>query len=42
MGNEGGWIDLNLGTPDPVLSAIRSDNPRVVVVVVVVVLLLLL
>lgn len=28
MGKEGGGIDLNLGTPDPVLSAIRSDSPR--------------
>lgn len=27
-GREGGGVDLNLGTPDPVLSAIRSDNPR--------------
>lgn len=31
MGREGGWIDLNFGTPEPVLSAIRSDNPREVV-----------
>ncbi len=28
MGKEGGGIDLNLGTPDPVRSAIRSDKPR--------------
>lgn len=33
MGSEGGWMDLNLGTPDPVLSATRSDKPRVVAVV---------
>jgi len=30
MGSEGGWMDLNLGTPEPVLSATRSENPRVV------------
>lgn len=27
MGSEGGGSDLNLGTPDPVRSAIRSDSP---------------
>lgn len=27
MGSWGGGRDLNLGTPDPVRSAIRSDNP---------------
>lgn len=27
MGSEGGGIDLNFGTPDPVLSAIRSESP---------------
>lgn len=26
-GREGGGVDLNLGIPDPVRSAIRSDNP---------------
>ena len=26
IGSEGGGSDLNLGTPEPVLSAIRSDN----------------
>lgn len=26
MGREGGGIDLNLGTPEPVRSAIRSDK----------------
>ena len=28
MGSDGGGIDLNLDTPDPLLSAIRSENPR--------------
>lgn len=28
VGIEGGGIDLNLGTPEPVLSAMRSDSPR--------------
>ena len=27
MGNDGGGIDLNFGTPEPVLSAIRSESP---------------
>ena len=27
MGSWGGGSDLNLGTPDPVRSAIRSDSP---------------
>lgn len=27
MGKEGGVIDLNLGTPDPILSAIRLESP---------------
>lgn len=27
MGSEGGGRDLNLGTPDPVLLAIRSPSP---------------
>lgn len=27
MGSEGGGRDLNLGTPEPVLSAIRSPRP---------------
>lgn len=27
MGSDGGGRDLNLGTPDPVLSAIRSPSP---------------
>lgn len=27
MGREGGGSDLNLGTPEPVLSAIRSPRP---------------
>lgn len=26
-GKEGGGVDLNFGTPEPVLSAIRSDKP---------------
>jgi len=28
MGREGGGMDLNFGTPEPVLSAIRSAKPR--------------
>lgn len=28
MGSEGGGIDLNLGTPHPVRSSMRSDSPR--------------
>lgn len=28
IGSEGGGRDLNLGTPHPVRSAIRSDSPR--------------
>lgn len=35
MGSEGGGRDLNLGTPEPVLSAIRSARPLVEEVVVV-------
>lgn len=27
-GREGGGMDLNLGTPDPVRSAMRSDRPH--------------
>lgn len=27
MGSKGGGKDLNLGTPEPVLSAIRSERP---------------
>ena len=33
-GIEGGGIDLNLGTPEPVLSAIRSESPRLAAVAV--------
>lgn len=29
MGSEGGGIDLNFGTPEPTLSAIRAASPPV-------------
>lgn len=36
MGSEGGGIDLNFGTPEPVLWAIRSPSPRLTAAIVMV------